>query len=120
MFQSLTEKLSGAFGKFKNKGKLTEKDVREGMREVKLALLEAEARHVSLSALLYLARKLGKGIKINGLHAFVLRHSAVRRRATGVFLLIEIKIIDSDKNKSFAELGKFFRYFLGCRGLTAA
>lgn len=42
MFQSLTEKLSGAFGKFKNKGKLTEKDVREGMREVKLALLEAD------------------------------------------------------------------------------
>ncbi len=42
MFQSLTEKLSGAFGKFRNKGKLTEKDVREGMREVKLALLEAD------------------------------------------------------------------------------
>jgi len=42
MFQSLTEKLSNAFGKFKNKGKLTEKDVREGMREVKLALLEAD------------------------------------------------------------------------------
>ena len=42
MFQSLTEKLAGAFSKFKNKGKLTEKDVREGMREVKLALLEAD------------------------------------------------------------------------------
>ena len=42
MFQSLTDKLAGAFGKFKNKGKLTEKDVREGMREVKLALLEAD------------------------------------------------------------------------------
>jgi len=42
MFQRLTEKLSNAFGKFRNKGKLTEKDVREGMREVKLALLEAD------------------------------------------------------------------------------
>ena len=42
MFQSLTEKLAGAFGKFKNKGKLTERDVKEGMREVKLALLEAD------------------------------------------------------------------------------
>ncbi len=42
MFQSLTEKLSNAFKRFRNKGKLTEADVREGMREVKLALLEAD------------------------------------------------------------------------------
>ena len=42
MFQNLTEKLSNAFKKFKNKGKLTESDVKEGMREVKLALLEAD------------------------------------------------------------------------------
>ena len=42
MFQSLTEKLSNAFKKFRNKGKLTEADVKEGMREVKLALLEAD------------------------------------------------------------------------------
>ena len=42
MFQNLTEKLSKAFSKFKNKGKLTAADVKEGMREVKLALLEAD------------------------------------------------------------------------------
>ena len=42
MFQNLTEKLSRAFSKFKNKGKLTAADVKEGMREVKLALLEAD------------------------------------------------------------------------------
>ncbi len=42
MFGNLQEKLSEAFKKFKNKGKLTEKDVREGMRAVKLALLEAD------------------------------------------------------------------------------
>lgn len=42
MFGSLTEKLAGAFKKFRNKGKLTEADVREGMREIKLALLEAD------------------------------------------------------------------------------
>lgn len=42
MFQSLSDKLANAFKKFKNKGKLTESDVREGMREVKLALLEAD------------------------------------------------------------------------------
>lgn len=42
MFSNLSEKLNNAFKKFKNKGKLTEADVREGMREVKLALLEAD------------------------------------------------------------------------------
>lgn len=42
MFQSLTERLNGAFKKFRNKGKLTEADVKEGMREIKLALLEAD------------------------------------------------------------------------------
>ena len=41
-FQSLTEKLANAFKKFRNKGKLTEADVKDGMREVKLALLEAD------------------------------------------------------------------------------
>ena len=42
MFGNLTEKLANAFKKFRSKGKLTEADVREGMREVKLALLEAD------------------------------------------------------------------------------
>ncbi|MCQ2436560.1 MAG: signal recognition particle protein [Clostridia bacterium] len=42
MFQSLSDKLSEAFKHFKNKGKLTEKDVREGMRAVKMALLSAD------------------------------------------------------------------------------
>ncbi|MBQ2875832.1 MAG: signal recognition particle protein [Clostridia bacterium] len=42
MFQGLTEKLANAFKKFRNKGKLTEAEVKEGMREVKLALLEAD------------------------------------------------------------------------------
>lgn len=42
MFSGLSEKLSEALKKFRNKGKLTEKDVREGMRAVKMALLEAD------------------------------------------------------------------------------
>lgn len=42
MFQSLSEKLSNAFKIFKNKGKLSEADVKVGMREIKLALLEAD------------------------------------------------------------------------------
>ncbi|PKM61133.1 MAG: signal recognition particle protein [Firmicutes bacterium HGW-Firmicutes-21] len=42
MFQSLVDKMSEAFKKFKNKGKLSESDVKAGMREIKLALLEAD------------------------------------------------------------------------------
>ena len=45
MFQSLTERLLNAFKSFKNKGKLTEADVREGIREIKLALLEADVNY---------------------------------------------------------------------------
>ena len=42
MFESLTEKLGKIFSKLTNKGKLTEKDVDEALREVRLALLEAD------------------------------------------------------------------------------
>ena len=42
MFDGLMEKMNAAFKKFKSKGKLTAADVKEGMREVKLALLEAD------------------------------------------------------------------------------
>ena len=42
MFENLTEKLGKIFSRLGNKGKLTEKDVDEAMREVRLALLEAD------------------------------------------------------------------------------
>ena len=42
MFGGLTEKLNNAFKKFRSKGKLTAADVKDGMREIKLALLEAD------------------------------------------------------------------------------
>ena len=42
MFENLSEKLSNAFKFFRNKGRVTEADVKAGMREIKLALLEAD------------------------------------------------------------------------------
>ncbi|MDO8473904.1 MAG: signal recognition particle protein [Dehalococcoidia bacterium] len=42
MFEALTEKLSKVFGKLKGKGRLTEQDIDEALREVRLALLEAD------------------------------------------------------------------------------
>ncbi len=42
MFESLGDKLNAAFKKFRSKGKLTEADIKAGMRDIKLALLEAD------------------------------------------------------------------------------
>ena len=44
-FEGLTEKLSNAFKKLRSKGKLTENDVKTAMREVRLALLEADVNY---------------------------------------------------------------------------
>ena len=44
-FEGLTEKLSSAFKKLRNKGRLTESDVKEAMREIRLALLEADVSY---------------------------------------------------------------------------
>jgi len=44
-FESLTAKLQETFKKLKGKGKLSDKDVKDAMREVKLALLEADVNY---------------------------------------------------------------------------
>ena len=44
-FEGLSEKLSGVFKKLKSHGKLSENDVKTAMREVKLALLEADVSY---------------------------------------------------------------------------
>ena len=41
-FEGLSDKLQGVFKKLKGKGKITESDVNDAMREVKMALLEAD------------------------------------------------------------------------------
>ena len=41
-FESLTEKLSATFKKLRGKGRLSEADVKEAMKEIKMALLEAD------------------------------------------------------------------------------
>ena len=44
-FEGLTQRLAGTFKKLKNRGKLSEADVKEAMREVRLALLEADVNY---------------------------------------------------------------------------
>ena len=44
-FNNLQDKLGGIFKKLRNKGKISESDVKEAMREVRLALLEADVNY---------------------------------------------------------------------------
>ena len=44
-FEGLSEKLSAAFKKLRSKGKLSESDLKDAMREVRLALLEADVNY---------------------------------------------------------------------------
>ena len=44
-FEGLTEKLSAAFKKLRGKGRITEADVKTAMREIRLALLEADVSY---------------------------------------------------------------------------
>ena len=44
-FEGLSDKLAAAFKKLRGKGKLTESDVKEAMREVRMALLEADVNY---------------------------------------------------------------------------
>ena len=44
-FESLTERLNGVFKKLRGKGKLNEADIKAAMREVRMALLEADVNY---------------------------------------------------------------------------
>jgi len=45
MFDSLSDRLNAIFKKLKGHGKLTEKNIEEGLREVRIALLEADVHY---------------------------------------------------------------------------
>ncbi len=45
MFENLSDRLEEAFKKFKEKGKLSSDDIKKGLREVRLALLEADVNY---------------------------------------------------------------------------
>jgi len=64
MFDNLSDKLNGVFKKLKGHGKLTEKNIEEGLREVRLALLEADAHYRVVKQLLadIKARAIGREV----------------------------------------------------------
>ena len=64
MFQNLVDKLNNAFKKFRSKGKLTEADVKEGMREIKLALLEADVNFKVVKAFIKTVTERAVGVEV--------------------------------------------------------
>ena len=68
-FESLTEKLNQAFGKLRGKGRLTEKDVKEALKEVKMALLEADVNFKVVKQLVNSIQERAVGTEVlNGLN----------------------------------------------------
>ena len=45
MFESLSDRLGSVFKKLKGHGKLSEKNIQDGLKEVRLALLEADVHY---------------------------------------------------------------------------
>ena len=44
-FEGLTEKISSAFKHLRSKGRLTESDIKDAMKEIRMALLEADVNY---------------------------------------------------------------------------
>jgi signal recognition particle subunit SRP54 len=64
MFKNLSERLTGIFGKLKSRGSLTESDVDLALREVRVALLEADVSLEVVKEFLEKAKKKAIGSKI--------------------------------------------------------
>ena len=52
MFESLTQRLSGTIDRLRGRGRLTEENIREATREVRIALLEADVALLVVQALI--------------------------------------------------------------------
>ncbi|WP_281164873.1 signal recognition particle protein [Liquorilactobacillus sicerae] len=63
-FEGLTERLQNAIGKLKRKGKVSEADVREVMREIRLALLEADVNFKVVKDFVKNVREKAVGAKV--------------------------------------------------------
>ena len=66
MFQNLTDKLDSVFKKLKGRGKLTEADIDATLREVRLALLEADVNFKVVKVFLAQVRERATGDEVTG------------------------------------------------------
>lgn len=64
MFENLTDKLNSAFKKLKGRGKLTEKNIDAGLKDIRLALLEADVHYKVVKDLIASIRKRAVGQEV--------------------------------------------------------
>ncbi|MBU2490313.1 MAG: signal recognition particle protein [Proteobacteria bacterium] len=64
MFDNLSDRLNSVFKKLKGQGKLSEKNVEEGIKEVRMALLEADVHYKVVKALLASIRERALGQEV--------------------------------------------------------
>ena len=64
MFDSLSDRLQATFTRLRGKGKLTERDVDEAMREVRLALLEADVNYKVVKSFVARVRERAVGTQV--------------------------------------------------------
>jgi len=64
MFENLTDKLNVTFKKLKGHGKLTEKNIDAGLKEVRIALLEADVHYKGVKVLLATIRERAIGQEV--------------------------------------------------------
>lgn len=65
MFETLTERLQGVFRNLSRRGKLRESDVDDAMREIRLALLEADVHYTVVKELLALVKERSVGAEVS-------------------------------------------------------
>ena len=98
MFESLSKRLEGVFTNLSGKGKLTEADVDEAMREVRLALLEAD---VSLK----LVRQFVEQVKAKAVGAEVLGSFSPAQQVLQIVNDELIEMLGGSEGKSKLDLG---------------
>lgn len=87
-FESLTERLQQAMGKLRKKGKVTETDVKEMMREIRLALLEADVN-------LQVVKEFTKSVRERAVGAEVLESLSPAQQI--------VKIVNEELTKTLGE-----------------
>src|SRR6266571_2673847 len=98
MFESLSKRLEGVFTNLSGKGKLTEADVNEAMREVRLALLEAD---VSLKVV----RRFVERVKEKAIGADVLGSLSPAQQVLAIVNEELIEMLGGTEDKNKLDLG---------------
>lgn len=65
MFENLTDRLNGVFDKLSRRGKLSERDVDAAMREVRMALLEADVHYTVVKDFVARVRERSVGVEVS-------------------------------------------------------